>query len=247
MQDTKRRWLAREAELKRVVSAAPMEVRPIQPSRAALAVPQSVVEGCGAAGAAGSGVRPDPTECAAAAAHRRLGRAPVVRQRAAGQLCLNLLRCGTADGRAVATSARRRLHRPHPAAPWRSHHIAAWTDGCGANRSIPRRPYVCAGGWMNASQLARALRRVQARLEREAARARSARPLQRPRRFLGMEAWLTLRKSGLTLRAAACRLRSKLCVRAHCLVDSGVVWHSQRSRSHGRICWCLTSRRRISI
>ena len=44
VQDTKRRWLAREAELKRVVSAAPMDVRPIQPSRAARAVPQSVLQ-----------------------------------------------------------------------------------------------------------------------------------------------------------------------------------------------------------
>ena len=224
-----------------------MDVRPIQPSRAALAVPQSVVEGCGAAVAAGSGVRPDPTECAAAAAHRRLGRAPVVRQRAAGQLCLNETALWAQLTSAVATSARRRLRRPHPAAPWRSHHIACVRGRLRSEPIDPSQAVCMRGGWMNASQLARALRRVQARLEREAARARSARPLQRPRRFLGMEAWLTLRKFGLTLRAAACRLRSKLCLRAHCLVDSGVVWHSQRSRSHGRICWCLTSRRIISI
>ena len=67
---------------------------------------------------------------------------------------------------AVATSARRRLPRPHPAAPWRSHHIAAWT-AAEQNRSIPAQAVCMRGGWMNASQRARALRRVQARLERE--------------------------------------------------------------------------------
>jgi hypothetical protein len=168
------------------------------------------------------------------------------------------------------TTARSRSTLPKPAALWAQLTGAQWPPRLGGASTAPTRRHRGAriaslrGRLRNKTDRSRAGSMYARGLDEclaarsgtapcagtpgaRAARARSARPLQRPRRFLGMEAWLTLRKSGLTLRAAACRLRSKLCLRAHCLVDSGVVWHSQRSRSHGRICWCLTSRRIISI
>jgi len=90
------------------------------------------------------------------------------------------------------TTARSRSTLPKPAAPWAQLTGAQWPPRLGGASAAPTRRHrgahitslawtaaersdrsragnlVCMrGGWMNASQLARALRRVQARLERE--------------------------------------------------------------------------------